>query len=142
VRRVVGLEDDTIDVISTDHAPHTYEDKMVEFNIAASGISGLETALALVITKLVLTKKLTLLEALAKMTVNPSRILGVDKGTLAIGKPADIVIFDPAKKWRVDSKKFFSKGKNTPFEGWEVTGQVVATLVSGRLVFRDGEILK
>jgi dihydroorotase len=139
---ICGLEDDTIDVISTDHAPHTYEDKMVEFNIAASGISGLETALALVITKLVLTKKLTLLEALAKMTVNPSRILGVDKGTLAIGKPADIVIFDPAKKWRVDSKKFFSKGKNTPFEGWEVTGQVVATLVSGRLVFRDGEILK
>lgn len=139
---IQGLEDGTIDVIATDHAPHTYEDKMVEFNMAASGISGLETALALVLTNLVLPKKLTLSQALAKMTINPSRILGLEAGTLKIGQAADIVIFDPQKKWHVDSKKFFSRGKNTPFEGMELSGAVVATLVGGRLVFFEGRVVK
>lgn len=139
---IQGLEDGTIDVIATDHAPHTYEDKMVEFNMAASGISGLETALALVLTNLVLPKKITLSQALAKMTINPSRILGLEAGTLKIGAAADIVIFDPAKKIRVEAKKFFSKGKNTPFEGMELTGAVIATFVNGRLVFYEAEILK
>lgn len=139
---IQGLEDGTIDVIATDHAPHTYEDKMVEFNMAASGISGLETALALVLTNLVLPKKLTLSQALAKMTINPSRILGLEAGTLKIGQAADIVIFDPQKKFRVEAKKFFSRGKNTPFEGMELSGAVVATLVGGRLVFFEGRVVK
>ena len=138
---VMGLKDGTIDVIASDHAPHTTEDKNVEFALAANGIVGLETTLGLVISELVDSNVLTMLEAIAKMTTNPAKILGIDKGYLKAGADADITLFDAAKEWTVDVNKFFSKSKNSPFHEWKLKGQVVCTIVKGKIVFRDGKII-
>ncbi|MGE5893116.1 MAG: dihydroorotase [bacterium] len=125
-----GLADGTIDVIATDHAPHHRDEKLCEFDRAASGISGLETALALSL-RLVDEKVLTLNQIVEKMALNPSRILGISKGTIHEGADADLLIADTGREFRVDPEKFHSKGKNTPFGGWELKGKPVTVIVKG-----------
>jgi len=127
-----GLKDGTIDVIATDHAPHHEDDKNKEFDAAAFGISGLETALSLS-ARLVKDGIITMLQLIEKMALNPARILGIDKGTLKEGAQADIVILNMNKEFRVESQKFASKGKNTPFEGWILNGMPVMVIYKGRI---------
>ena len=129
-----GLRDGTIDVIATDHAPHAVQDKQKEFAAAPFGIVGLETALALTLG-LVEEGILPLEAAVAKLTTEPARVFGLKTGTLAPGVDADVVIVDVERGWQVDPAKFRSLSRNTPFAGWKVKGQVVATLVAGRIVF-------
>ncbi len=129
---IEGLRDGTIDVIASDHAPHTTEEKNVEFALAANGIVGLETTLGLVISELVDTGALNISDAIAKMTSNPAKILGINKGSLQIGADADITIIDQGKEWEVDATKFFSRSKNTPFNGWKLKGKVIQTIVGGK----------
>ncbi|MDD3652887.1 MAG: dihydroorotase [Desulfotomaculaceae bacterium] len=136
-----GLADGTISVIATDHAPHTIEEKDVEYGLAPFGIVGLETAVGLVWTELVATGILTPLEAVAKLTSNPASILGIAKGTLEIGADADITIIDPMATWTVDPEQFASKGRNTPFAGRVLQGLPYATILSGRIVMREGALL-
>lgn len=136
-----GLKDGTIDCIATDHAPHNIEEKRVEFNLAAFGMIGLETALALVLTKLVNANVLTLKKAVEKMTAAPAKILNLNKGTLEIGADADIVIVDPKAEWRVDAKEFASKSRNTPFQGWKLKGKVLYTIVGGKVVVKNGKLV-
>ena len=131
-----GLRDGTIDAIATDHAPHHRDEKEVEFDQAANGIVGLETALPLTL-QLVDAGVLSLAEAVRKLTVNPARILGLPCGTLSVGVPADVVVFDPAGAWRVNAVKLRSKSKNTPFDQWEMKGRVVLTMVEGRVVYES-----
>lgn len=133
-----GLADGTIDVIATDHAPHTLEEKDVEYDRASFGLVGLETAVGLVWTELVATGVLTPLQAVTKMTLNPARILGIPKGTLELGADADITIIDPDLAWTVDAGLFESKGRNTPFHGMTLKGRAFATVVGGRVVMRGG----
>ena len=129
-----GLADGTFDVISTDHAPHTAEEKSVSMREAPFGIVGLETAVPLVITELVRPGVLTPLQMVEKMSTNPARILGLTgQGTLAEGTVADVTIIDPAAAYRIDPSSFASKGKNTPFGGRYVHGRVVATIVGGMI---------
>lgn len=132
-----GLKEGIIDIIATDHAPHSFEEKNVEYDYAPFGIVGLETAFPLVFTNLVKTGVLSLEEAIAKMTIKPASIIGVDKGTLTKGKEADITIIDPNKEWTVDVNKFFSKSKNSPYHNRKLKGKVVATIVKGKIVYRD-----
>ena len=131
-----GLRDGTIDVIASDHAPHARTDKEVEFDYAASGITGLETSLALSLG-LVEEGLLTLPELIEKMTVNAARILHLPKGTLACGADADITVIDPQKEWTVDRRLFRSRGKNTPFHNWTLKGKAVLTIVGGEIRCRD-----
>ncbi|MBF0568976.1 MAG: dihydroorotase [Nitrospirae bacterium] len=125
-----GIKDGTIDVIATDHAPHHRDDKLCEFDRATFGISGLETAFSL---SYVLVKEglLTLNQLIEMMTIRPSHILGLDKGTLKAGADADIVIVDLNKDFIVDPEQFVSKGKNTPFNGWRLTGLPIITICKG-----------
>lgn len=136
-----GLADGTIDVIATDHAPHAFEDKMVEFDQAAFGMIGLETMLPLIITNLVRAKVLTLSEAIAKVTVNPAKILGLKKGRLQIGEDADITIFDLSKERLVDINAFQSKGKNSPFHGWKLYGTVKTVIIGGKIIVENGNLV-
>ncbi len=138
---IAGLKDGTIDVIATDHAPHNIEEKNVEFNSAAFGMVGLETALALIMTKLIDTKILTLKKAIEKITTAPAKVLNLNKGTLKVGADADVVIVDPKAEWTVDPSKFASKSRNTPFAGWRLRGKVLHTIVGGKVVVRDGKLL-
>jgi len=131
-----GLQDGTIGVIATDHAPHHEDEKNCEFEKAMNGIVGLETAVPLCISELVNTKKLTPLQMIATLTTNPAKILGLDKGTLKVGADADITIIDPAKKYAIDKNTFASKSRNTPFHGREVTGAVAWTIVDGKVVYK------
>lgn len=131
-----GLCDGTIDCIATDHAPHSLKDKQTEYNLAAFGISGLETSLALGYTYLVKTGKLTLSRLMEKMSLNPAKILGLKGGELKEGAPADIVIADFGKPYKIDGSKFLSKGKNTPFNGFEVYGRAEYTFVDGDLKYK------
>ncbi len=133
----VGLSDGTIDVIATDHAPHTPAEKSLGITDAPFGIIGLETCVPLVITQLVNPGHLTISEAVAKMTVNPARILNLSKGTLSEGADADVTIIDVEKEQIVDVSKFASKGRNTPFSGWKLEGWPVITVVGGRDVTID-----
>lgn len=127
-----GLKDGTIDVIATDHAPHAADEKSGEFDHAAFGIVGLETALGLSLT-LVDEGVLTLSEVIAKLSVKPAAIFRIDRGTLAPGSEADITIINHYEEWVVDSSRFKSKSKNTPFHGWKLKGKAVQTIVGGRL---------
>ena len=127
-----GLNDNTIDVIATDHAPHHRDEKLGEFDLAPSGISGFETSIGLSM-KLVDEGVLTLNQLIEKMALNPSRIVGIRKGTLKQGADADIVILDTHNEYTVDSAGFRSKGKNTPFEGWKLNARPVATIAKGRI---------
>lgn len=133
-----GLKDGTIDIVATDHAPHETGSKDVEFDIASFGISGLETALALSLA-LVREGVLDLKGLLAKMTVNPARMLGIPCGEITPGKTADLIIFDPEIDWVVETKDFLTKGKNSPFQGWALKGRNRLTIVGGRIVYRDPE---
>ena len=137
---IQGVVDGTIDCLATDHAPHTREQKELEFDKAPFGIVGLETALPLYAKALVQPGRLTWLQLIEKMTVAPARVMGLaGRGTLAVGAPADITIFNPAESWRVDTQRFESKSCNTPFAGWDVMGKVKYTLVGGRIVY-DGAV--
>ena len=133
---IAGLVDGTIDVICTDHAPHALEKKMQELDQAPFGTIGLETALGLVGTKLVEPGHLTWPQAIEKMTINPARVLGLEKGTLAIGAEADVTIIDPDRVWNVDAKKFASKSSNSPFGGWKLKGRAETVIVGGRVKYR------
>ncbi|MGH7806522.1 MAG: dihydroorotase [Thermodesulfobacteriota bacterium] len=129
-----GLKDGTIDVIATDHAPHSEDEKKVEFDLAPFGISGLETGLPLAL-KLVQDGVLTLPELIRKLTINPAKIIRINRGTLKVGSVADVVVFDPNRPITVDRNKFRSKGKNSPFHGWQLSGSVLHTIVGGKVVF-------
>ncbi|HBO46096.1 MAG TPA: dihydroorotase [Planctomycetaceae bacterium] len=131
-----GLIDGTIDVIASDHAPHAREKKMQELDLAPFGIVGLETSLGLVVTKLIEPGHLDWPTTLAKMTINPARVLGIDKGTLSPGADADVTIIDPMAQWTVDPAEFHSKSTNTPFAGWQLRGRAETVIVGGRVKFR------
>ena len=137
----MALADGTISVIATDHAPHADEEKALGLAKAPFGIVGLETALGLVMTELVAKSVLSLPEAIAKMTVQPARVLGLPAGRLDIGAAADITVIDPEAKWTVDPSRFYSKSRNTPFAGRQLCGRAVMTIVGGRIVMRDGEVM-
>jgi dihydroorotase len=133
---IEGILDGTIDVIATDHAPHAFHEKQVEFERSAFGITGLETALPLAITVLHNHFKLTLWRIVELMSTNPARIFGLSgRGTLAKGSHADVTIFDPKKKWTFDASQSLSKSKNTPFDGWSFNGRAIATIVGGKVVY-------
>lgn len=134
---IEGLRDGTITVIATDHAPHTATDKLVEFDYAPFGIVGLETAIPVCLTGLYHEKILSISDFVAKFTVGPAEILGMDFGTLAEGRAADITIIDTEKKFCVDASKFRSKSRNTPFHGMDFRGKAAATVVAGRFVFDE-----
>lgn len=131
-----GLKTGIMEVISTDHAPHGKEEKDQSMLKAPFGIVGLETSFALGYTELVDKGVLTLSQLVEKMSVNPAKVLGIDKGNLAPGKAADIVIADITKEYEIDSSKFVSKGKNTPFDGKKVKGRVITTIVDGKIVYK------
>jgi dihydroorotase len=132
---IAGLRDGTIDVIATDHAPHAPDEKASGLEKAPFGVVGLETCLPLVITRLLCQGRLTISEAVAKMTLNPARILNLDKGSLSEGSDADITIIDMKREQIVDPSKFESKGRNTPFSGWNLKGWPVMTIAGGKVVF-------
>jgi len=136
---IEGINDGTIDAIATDHAPHTLEDKLCEFENAASGISGFETAFG-VLMSLVHTGRISLNALIACLTTGPARVLKNDAGTLMPGARADITLLDTAREWTVDVKDFLSKGKNTPFDGCILKGMVVAAISGGRFAFRHSSI--
>lgn len=130
-----GLRDNIMDVISTDHAPHAFEEKNTTMKKAPFGIVGLETAACLTYSELVLGGYLTPMQMAEKMSYNPAKVVGIDRGDIRPGKVADIVIFNPEEKYTIDKNEFASKGKNTPFHGKEVTGRVCMTIMDGNIVF-------
>ena len=132
---LAGIADGTVDVIATDHAPHHYDEKKVEFDRAPFGIVGLETAIPLSLDRLVHAGVIGLPRLVEMMSVNPARILRVPGGSLAPGSVADITVLAPDLQVRIDAKALRSKSKNTPFDGWELRGGVAATIVGGRTVF-------
>ena len=132
---VKGLKDGVFDVISTDHAPHSREEKQRSMTEAPFGIVGLETAVALTMTELVHKGVLTPLQMAEKMSYNPAKIIHSEGGRLEVGRPADITIIDPEKEYVIDSKTFESKGKNTPFNGKKVKGMVKATICDGEIAY-------
>ena len=134
---LVALADGTVDAIATDHAPHALHEKEVEFERAAFGITGLETALGLAITRLHRDYRVPLSRIVELFTTGPARVLDLrNRGTLVRGSHADVTIFDPKKRWTVDASKSRSKSRNTPFGGWQLTGKPIITIVAGRVVFR------
>lgn len=138
---LVALGDGTVDAIATDHAPHAAHEKQMEFERAAFGITGLETAFALAMTKLHREKHVPLSRIVELFTAGPARCFdlrgreSLTRGTLARGSAADVTIFDPKKKWTFDAARSLSKSKNTPFGGWQLTGKVIATVVGGKIVY-------
>lgn len=132
---IEGLKDNTIEIIATDHAPHTTEEKTGEFQNCPSGIIGLETSLALGIMSLVNAGHLTYLQLMEKMSVKPAELYNLDTANITEGKPADIVIFDPNEKWIAGD--YASKAENTPFTGMEMTGKVKYTICNGRIAYED-----
>jgi dihydroorotase len=138
---IEGLRDGTIDCISTDHAPHTDYEKDREFDYAPNGILGLETALAVCLDILVKKNKFSLSKVIGLMTHKPAAILGLNAGTLAVGAPADICLFDPTEKWTYDAKKGFSKSVNSPWHNSSFVGKTKMTIVDGKVVYSSGKIL-
>jgi dihydroorotase len=139
-----GLASGVIDIIASDHAPHSPEEKNRDWEKAPFGIIGLETTLGLVLTFLVRPGILTLSQAIEKMTIMPARIFGLDVlgiGRFKPGAKADLTLIDLDKKWKVDSNSFYSKGRNCPFNGWELYGKAILTIVAGRIVVKDGIIV-
>ena len=132
-----GIADGTVDAIATDHAPHHADEKMVEFDRAPFGITGLETAVPLVFDRLVHAGRISVKRAIELLSTNPARVLNLPGGTLAAGAPADIVVIDPDRRVTIDAGRHASKSKNTPFHGWELRGAVAYTLVGGRIVHRS-----
>lgn len=133
---LAALADGSVDAIATDHAPHAAHEKDVEFERAAFGITGLETALALAITRLHIAKRISLHRIVELFTAGPARCFDLrGRGSLVQGSFADVTIFDPKKKWTFDAAKSHSKSKNTPFDGWQLWGKVTATIVGGSVVY-------
>ncbi|MDD2447718.1 MAG: dihydroorotase [Tissierellia bacterium] len=135
-----GLRDGIVDIIATDHAPHHIDEKNCEYEVAANGIVGLETSVSLTITELVNKGYLTPIGLVEKMSTNPARMLGIDKGTLEIGKIADITIINPSIEYVVNGQEFESKSKNTPFNGMKLQGKAMYTIVGGQVIMEDGKI--
>jgi dihydroorotase len=137
-----GLVDGTIDILCSDHAPHCDYEKEVEFDYAPFGITGLETELALSLMQLVHTKRISLAEMIAKFTVNPARLLNLNKGTLSVGADADVTVFDLDEEWIFRAEDSSSKSKNSPFSGWKFKGKSVATIVAGKKIWsEDAELV-
>jgi dihydroorotase len=132
-----GLTDGTIEILCSDHAPHCDYEKEVEFDYAPFGITGLETELALSLMQLVQTKRISLSDLIAKFTVNPARLLNLNKGTLSAGADADMTIFDPEAGWIFRAEESASKSRNSPFSGWKLKGRAVATIVGGKKVWSE-----
>lgn len=128
-----GLRDNTLEVLATDHAPHAPEKKMRELDQAPNGIIGLETFLPVCIKALILPKVLTWSQMIEKMTINPAKVLGIDRGTLKQNAFADVIVIDPAKDWTIDPTKFKSKSRNCPFAGWKVKGRAELVMVAGNI---------
>jgi dihydroorotase len=135
---IAGLVDGTIDCIATDHAPHAREKKMLELDRAPFGILGLETAIGLAVTRLIVPGRIGWPRLIEAMSTLPARILGLSRGTLRPGAAADITIIDPDLSWRVDVRQFRSKSVNSPFDGWTLQGRAVTTIVGGRIKHRLG----
>ncbi len=135
-----ALQDNIIEVIATDHAPHTPQEKMAAN--PPPGIIGMETSLGVILTHLVQPGILSLYSVIEKMSLNPARILKLRGGRLSPGSPADITIIDPDREWWVEADKFESKGRNCPFNGWKLKGRAVMTIVGGRVVMSEGEIFE
>jgi dihydroorotase len=131
-----ALAEGTIDAIASDHAPHHVDEKDLEFDAAAMGVVGLETSLPLAL-RLVREKEIGLVDVVARMTTGPARILGIPRGTLAPGALANLTLIDPEWRWTVDAGALRSKSRNTPFDGWEMTGRAVLTMVAGRVVYEQ-----
>lgn len=131
---IEGIKDGTIDIIATDHAPHSMEEKQSEFNKAPSGIIGLETALSLGITYLVKNNHLSLIKLLEKMTINPAKLYNLSSGRIKEKQQADLVIFDPDEEWKVEN--FCSKSSNSPFLGWKLNGLVKYTICKGKVIYK------
>jgi dihydroorotase len=134
---IEGLRDGTIDCIATDHAPHTVDDKKVEFDQAAFGIVGLETAVALCLDRLVRPGVITLSRLVALLSANPARVLGLPGGSLAVGSVADVTVLDLERERTVDPARFQTKGRNTPYAGWTLRGWPVATIVGGTMAWQE-----
>ena len=138
---VEGLVDGTIDAVVTDHAPHEWEEKDQEFNLAPSGFVGLETSVGAMLTHLYHTGIIDLMSLVNVMSTAQAKILGLDAGVIAPGKDADLTILDLDKEWTVDSSKFYSKGKSTPFDEMIFKGKAAAAIVNGKFVMKNGEVL-
>jgi dihydroorotase len=130
-----GLADGTIDAIATDHAPHHADEKAVDFDSAPFGVVGLETAVSVVYDRLVARGRLSLERFVSLFSAGPARVFGLPGGTLAVGAPADVTLFDPEARWTVDPDRFVSKGRSTPFADWALSGAPAATIVAGSLVW-------
>lgn len=135
-----ALKDGIIDMIATDHAPHHIDEKNCEYEIAANGMVGLETSLSLTITELVNKGYLTPMTLVEKMSTNPAKMLGIDKGTLQIGSIADITVIDSKYEYIVNAQEFESKGKNTPFNGMKLQGKAIYTIVNGKIIMENGKL--
>lgn len=135
---IAALADGTVDAIATDHAPHAPHEKVMEFERAMFGVTGLETALGLAISKLHREHKIPLMRIVELFTSGPAHVVDLNgRGTLAVGSPADVTIFDPKKRWTYDASKSPSKSHNTPFDGWQMIGQAMVTVVNGEIVYRQ-----
>ncbi len=132
---ITNQKDGTLDVIATDHAPHAPEKKARELDQAPNGIVGLETLIPLCVTHLIAPGHLTWLQLLEKLTVNPARILGIDRGNLLPGAVADVTVIDPTTEWMIDPSKFRSKSRNCPFAGWQVRGWAETVILGGVVKF-------
>ena len=135
-----GIADGSVDAIATDHAPHHYDEKKVEFDRAPFGIVGLETAVSLCLDRLVHAGAISLSRLVELLSVNPARILGVPGGSLAEGAPADITVLAPDLEVTISAARMLSKSKNTPFDGWKLRGGVAATFVGGRPVYVNPDV--
>jgi len=136
-----GLADGTIEILCSDHAPHCDYEKEVEFDYAPFGITGLEVELALSLMQLVHTKRISLADMIAKYTVNPARLLNLDKGTLTVGADADVTVFDSDAEWGFTAETSASKSKNNPFFGWKLKGKATATIVGGKVAWSEQDEL-
>jgi dihydroorotase len=135
-----GIKDGTLDMIVTDHAPHAYQEKDVEFRYAPNGFAGLETSIAVILTDLYHTGILSLEEIVDRMSAAPARLFSLNAGSLKVGAKADVTLLDLDKEWIIEGQKFYSKSKLTPFEGKKCRGKAAATIVNGKIVMKDGVI--
>ncbi|WP_117148767.1 MULTISPECIES: dihydroorotase [Paraliobacillus] len=137
-----GLLDGTIDFIATDHAPHTESEKQTDMNKSPFGIVGLETAFALLYSHFVQTEKVTLKQLIDWLTIKPAEVFHLASGELKVGRAADLTLINLDQKWLIDKEKFYSKGKNTPFQNWEVTANPILTMVNGKIVYEEASYVK
>jgi dihydroorotase len=135
-----GISDGTIDAIATDHAPHSEDEKAVDFDSAPFGVVGLETAVSVVYDRLVSRGRLALDRFAALFSAGPAGAFDLPGGTLAVGSPADVTLFDPSARWKVEPHRFASKGRSSPFAGWELSGAPAATIVAGTVVWQRIEL--